>query len=332
MMSLTRRIDHLGEGRADDHRKGEVHDIALEGEVAELLQGARQRRGCCFRHAVHFPSMRGRTTAEPSARCAHAIGRRGTAPLYRTRAVVASGPESLACDGLGRPAAGDSHGGAEIGLARGAQRGGARAPRQGAAGDVSGGGPRACAGAAADAAPAAARRSRATGAITRSAPTGSPGRSRPARPSRRGGAGGSPPPARTGRARSFRVPPTPFREPEHRAAPGTCCLCGQPVYRFGWHADLWGTGEPNRARPLARLLRGRLEGVERAGRAGQAPGEASEATMCRDRGPAARRPGGGPSRAPPRRLATAPGGRPGPRCWAIGASRTSRRWTVPRMS
>jgi len=49
-----------------------------------------------------------------------------------------------------------------------------------------------------------------------------------------------------GRARSFRVPPTPFREAEHRAAPGTCCLCGQPVYRFGWHVDLWGTGEPNR--------------------------------------------------------------------------------------
>ena len=49
-----------------------------------------------------------------------------------------------------------------------------------------------------------------------------------------------------GRARTFRSPPAPFREAAHRAGPGACCLCGQPVYRFGWHRDLWGTGEPNR--------------------------------------------------------------------------------------
>ena len=49
-----------------------------------------------------------------------------------------------------------------------------------------------------------------------------------------------------GRARSFRVPPAPFREAAHRTGPGTCCLCGQPVYRFGWHRDLWGRGEVNR--------------------------------------------------------------------------------------
>ncbi len=49
-----------------------------------------------------------------------------------------------------------------------------------------------------------------------------------------------------GRARSFRVPPAPFREARYRAGPGTCCLCGQPVYRFGWHRDLWGDGRTNR--------------------------------------------------------------------------------------
>ncbi len=49
-----------------------------------------------------------------------------------------------------------------------------------------------------------------------------------------------------GRARSFRVPPAPFREAAHRAEPGTCCLCGQPVFRFGWHRDLWREGKPNR--------------------------------------------------------------------------------------
>ncbi len=49
-----------------------------------------------------------------------------------------------------------------------------------------------------------------------------------------------------GRARSFRAPPAPFREAAHRAGPGTCCLCGQPVYRLGWHRDLWGDAVPNR--------------------------------------------------------------------------------------
>ncbi|WP_237476614.1 hypothetical protein [Lichenibacterium dinghuense] len=51
-----------------------------------------------------------------------------------------------------------------------------------------------------------------------------------------------------GRARSFRAPPAPFREAAHRAEPGICCLCGQPVYRFGWHRDLWGQGLNRRAR------------------------------------------------------------------------------------
>jgi hypothetical protein len=42
---------------------------------------------------------------------------------------------------------------------------------------------------------------------------------------------------------SFRVPPAPYRERNFYAlGPGFCCICGQPVYRFGWHMDLWGGG------------------------------------------------------------------------------------------
>ena len=44
---------------------------------------------------------------------------------------------------------------------------------------------------------------------------------------------------------SFRVPPTPFREPAYTKGPGHCCACGQPIFRFGWHHDLWGDGRPN---------------------------------------------------------------------------------------
>jgi len=44
---------------------------------------------------------------------------------------------------------------------------------------------------------------------------------------------------------TFRAPPAPFREEAFARGPGACCVCGQPVYRFGWHADLWGGG-PNR--------------------------------------------------------------------------------------
>ena len=44
---------------------------------------------------------------------------------------------------------------------------------------------------------------------------------------------------------SFRVPPTPFREPAYTKGPGHCCVCGQPIFRLGWHRDLWGDGRPN---------------------------------------------------------------------------------------
>ncbi|EIM24593.1 hypothetical protein [Microvirga lotononidis] len=45
---------------------------------------------------------------------------------------------------------------------------------------------------------------------------------------------------------SFRVPPAPYREAAFARGPGHCCVCGQPVYRLGWHCDLWDDGKPNR--------------------------------------------------------------------------------------
>ena len=45
---------------------------------------------------------------------------------------------------------------------------------------------------------------------------------------------------------SFRMPPAPYRETAFSRGPGHCGVCGQPVYRLGWHRDLWGDGRPNR--------------------------------------------------------------------------------------
>jgi hypothetical protein len=44
---------------------------------------------------------------------------------------------------------------------------------------------------------------------------------------------------------SFRAPPAPYRDERFSRGPGWCCICGQPVYRLGWHEDLWGQG-PNK--------------------------------------------------------------------------------------
>lgn len=52
--------------------------------------------------------------------------------------------------------------------------------------------------------------------------------------------------AEAGASRSMRSPPAPFREPAFSRGPGCCCVCGQPVFRFGWHRDLWGDARPNR--------------------------------------------------------------------------------------
>jgi hypothetical protein len=45
---------------------------------------------------------------------------------------------------------------------------------------------------------------------------------------------------------NFRLPPAPYREKAFARGPGNCCVCGQPVYRFGWHVDLWDKG-PSKA-------------------------------------------------------------------------------------
>jgi hypothetical protein len=52
--------------------------------------------------------------------------------------------------------------------------------------------------------------------------------------------------AKSGLPASFRAPPAPYRETAHAKGPGHCCVCGQPVFRLGWHRDLWGDGRPNR--------------------------------------------------------------------------------------
>ncbi len=49
----------------------------------------------------------------------------------------------------------------------------------------------------------------------------------------------------TGLPATFRMPAAPYREKKYARGPGFCCVCGQPVFRFGWHADLWDAG-PNR--------------------------------------------------------------------------------------
>ena len=47
---------------------------------------------------------------------------------------------------------------------------------------------------------------------------------------------------RGGLPTTFRAPPAPYRERAFARGPGFCCVCGQPVYRFGWHVDLWDAG------------------------------------------------------------------------------------------
>jgi hypothetical protein len=46
---------------------------------------------------------------------------------------------------------------------------------------------------------------------------------------------------------TFRAPPAPYRERDFARGPGFCCVCGQPVYRFGWHRDLWDAGPNTKA-------------------------------------------------------------------------------------
>ena len=45
---------------------------------------------------------------------------------------------------------------------------------------------------------------------------------------------------------SFRTPPAPYREERFAKGPGHCCICGQPVFRFGWHRKLGSGGGAGR--------------------------------------------------------------------------------------
>jgi hypothetical protein len=44
----------------------------------------------------------------------------------------------------------------------------------------------------------------------------------------------------------FRAPPAPYREAAHAKGSGHCRVCGQPVFRLGWHRDLWNDRRPNK--------------------------------------------------------------------------------------
>lgn len=54
-------------------------------------------------------------------------------------------------------------------------------------------------------------------------------------------------PRKSGLPATFRVPPLPYRERAFARGPGHCCVCGQPVFRFGWHVDLWDRGANRKA-------------------------------------------------------------------------------------
>ncbi len=54
------------------------------------------------------------------------------------------------------------------------------------------------------------------------------------------------PEAAAGLPTNFRAPPSPYREEAFARGPGHCRICGQKVFRLGWHKDLWGGAEPNR--------------------------------------------------------------------------------------
>jgi hypothetical protein len=50
---------------------------------------------------------------------------------------------------------------------------------------------------------------------------------------------------KTGLPATFRAPPVPYRERAYSLGPSFCCVCGRPVYKLGWHRDLWNAG-PNK--------------------------------------------------------------------------------------
>jgi len=94
---------------------------------------------------------------------------------------------------------------------------------------------------------------------------------------------------------TYRAPPAPYRERAYIQGSGFCCVCGQPVYRFGWHVDLWDSGANMNANwhcacviawqfwnvpnGYARLLR-RLQGWRCGQKAGDGYGRAPKLTTA----------------------------------------------------
>jgi hypothetical protein len=121
---------------------------------------------------------------------------------------------------------------------------------------------------------------------------------------------------------TFRTPPAPYRKLTYARGPGFCCVCGQPVYRFGWHVDLWDAGANKNANWHCAAWSPGDSGMRQAVR------PASYGACKRD---AAAKPAAGFGRPP--RLTTASrffgcgentGTRRGRRCSIIGGSQTSK--------
>jgi hypothetical protein len=71
---------------------------------------------------------------------------------------------------------------------------------------------------------------------------------------------------RSGLPITFRTPPAPYRERAYMRGPGFCCICGEPVYRFGWHVDLWDVGPNKKANCTAPASSHGNSGMRRAAR------------------------------------------------------------------
>src|SRR5215208_5616934 len=50
----------------------------------------------------------------------------------------------------------------------------------------------------------------------------------------------------------FRTPPAPYRDTRYALRPGRCCICGQPVFRLGWHKDVLKRSGPSCSRKRPR--------------------------------------------------------------------------------
>jgi hypothetical protein len=129
---------------------------------------------------------------------------------------------------------------------------------------------------------------------------------------------------------SFRVPPTPFREPAYTKGPGHCCVrTGHISVRLAPRP--LGRPAPKSERYMAQLLRCGLELMDCAERSRPAPEGSSEAPLSRNRR-------NGYSRMP-RSITTFPCSRSGTtiaigrglHCWPSGASRTCRSSIDPLM-